>query len=281
VIAFSTNKDSTLKNSVKKSQASTEAVQAEITLYTYATSPFGAKTYFYLIYKRLPFKLVYVHPIKRSEISFTKQSIIPVLKIDNEWRLESSDHGHWLDEMFPTRGILGETEQERQTLIALEAKISSILMPCIFRSMAQRKNLMEQLREGWNLGSIMHQTSKTPAILVPIWPFLIRRVQFLKQAAFSYAPDASRETFQQMVFTEFERLIGDGPFIGGRASISQADLTAYSAVYVSSAVPLTGAPRFLERPALEQWARRVEARLPESFTPRLFSKAPDRVAMQR
>ncbi len=247
--------------------------QPEITLYIYASSPFAAKTYFYLIYKRLKFKVVYVHPLKRTEIAFTNQAIIPVLKIGEEWRLESSDHGQWLEERFPEYTILGETEQERKSLIALEAEISGILMPAAFRSMAQPRTFMEQMREGWNLGRIMHQTSKTPLALVPIWPLLIRRAPFLKHAAFMFAPDLTGEAFQEKVLNEMERLIGEGPFFGGHDRISQADLTAYSAVYISNQIPLTGAPRFFERSIIQRWVKAVETQLPETFHTRLFPHA--------
>jgi hypothetical protein len=179
--------------------------------------------------------------------------------------------------MFPEHGFLGESTSERQALIDLEAKVSRMLMPAIFRSMAQQRNSSEQLLEGWNLGRIMHQTFITPGVLVPIWPLLIRRVQFLKDAAFSFAPNLSQLEFQNFVLVELEKLIDQGRFIGGRTQISQADLTAYAAIYISASVPLTGSPPYLQMLKIKAWTQRLEEKLPASFQTFLFPKAPNRV----
>jgi glutathione S-transferase len=251
--------------------------QPKITLYTYASSPFGAKTYFYLIYKRLDFDIVCIHPIKRTEIAFTGQGLIPVLKIGDEWRIESSDHGPWLDDLFPDHKLLGETAAEQEAVIALEKQVSLLMMTTAFRSMGQPRSFWEQMREGWNLGRIMHQTSKTPLALVPIWPFLIRRAPFLKHASFMLQPNMGAREYQDWAVQELARYIGDGLFIGGREALSQADLTAYAALYISNAVPLTGAPDYMQNPTIKAWAGRVEAALPDTLSPKLFGHALDRI----
>jgi glutathione S-transferase len=251
--------------------------QPPITLYTYASSPFAAKTYFYLVYKRLDFELVYVHPLKRNEIAFTNQGLIPVLKIGDEWRIESSEHGAWLDELFPQGPLLGHSAGERAALITLEKDVSLLMMTTAFRSMGQPRSFWEQLREGWNLGKIMRKTSLTPAPLVPIWPFLIRRAPFLKHASFMLQPKLGPREYQAWALDELERLIASGPYIGGREILSQADLTAYSAIYISCNVPLAGAPDYLARPIIKAWVETVEAQLPDNLSPKLFLHARDRV----
>lgn len=55
--------------------------QESVRLFTYANSPFGAKVYWALQFKRAAFELTYVNPLTRKEIAFTKQGVVPVLEI--------------------------------------------------------------------------------------------------------------------------------------------------------------------------------------------------------
>jgi len=76
----------------------------EIKLYGYANSPFVRKTTCFLFYKGLDFTHIPVDPIKpKKTIAFTHKSQVPVLQIGEDWKLESSDHAYWLDEMFPEK----------------------------------------------------------------------------------------------------------------------------------------------------------------------------------
>ena len=75
--------------------------QTPIRLYSYPTSPYTQKVGRYLNYKKLDFELVGVNPITSAEIAFAGQKRVPVLNVGDEWRLESSELGLWLEERYP------------------------------------------------------------------------------------------------------------------------------------------------------------------------------------
>jgi len=105
-----------------------------VTLYTYALSPYGMKVYWALIYKKIPFKLQYVSPRNQNEIAFTNQRVIPVLKVDDEWRLDSGPICQWLDELFPERPIAGSNEAEKQAITEADEWVTRNVIALSFRS---------------------------------------------------------------------------------------------------------------------------------------------------
>lgn len=76
----------------------------DVKRYGYATSLYVRKTVCFLYYKGIDFTCVPVSPIDpHATIGHTNSSQVPVLEIDGEWRHESSEHGFWLDELFPEK----------------------------------------------------------------------------------------------------------------------------------------------------------------------------------
>ncbi len=86
----------------------------DIKLYGYSTSPYVRKVGCCLHYKELSFEFVPVNPTDPREIAFTGQTQVPVLKIDDEWRSDSTPLAMWLDELFPEKPLLGNTQKERK-----------------------------------------------------------------------------------------------------------------------------------------------------------------------
>ena len=66
-----------------------------ITLYTYALSPFGMKVYWALVLKKLPFSLVFVSPGEPVEIAFTGQRLVPVVTVGDQWKQDSTPIVQW------------------------------------------------------------------------------------------------------------------------------------------------------------------------------------------
>ena len=78
----------------------------DIKLYGYATSPYVRKVGCFLYYKGVDFTHVPVNPINpRETLGHTGGNSVPVLEVDGECRRESSQLGHWLDELFPEKPI--------------------------------------------------------------------------------------------------------------------------------------------------------------------------------
>ena len=91
-----------------------------IKLLSFPTSPFGWKVGCYLAYKNLNYEFVGVSPITFKQVAFTNKKQVPVLSIDDEWRLESSDIGIWLNEKFPEKNILGNTAEEKDLILSID-----------------------------------------------------------------------------------------------------------------------------------------------------------------
>ena len=72
----------------------------EVTLHTFATSPYGLKVQAYLAYKRIPYETVYADPFRLKRVLPVGKTV-PVLTIDGESRSDSQEIARWLDERFP------------------------------------------------------------------------------------------------------------------------------------------------------------------------------------
>ena len=131
----------------------------EVKLYTYALSPFGMKVYWALVYKRIPFEIVYVHPRDQREIAFTLQNVIPVLEVGDDWKLNSADICIWLDELFPEHQISGKTGPSREAILAADEWVTANIIALVFRSIIDREESRNTFHNGRVLGRTMRQTS--------------------------------------------------------------------------------------------------------------------------
>ena len=87
-----------------------------ISLYGYPTSPYVMKVACFLRFKQLPFKYIPVNPVSPIAIKFTKQRQVPILRIGEEWRKDSTPLGIWLNDRFPEMNILGNSESSQQKI---------------------------------------------------------------------------------------------------------------------------------------------------------------------
>jgi glutathione S-transferase len=94
--------------------------QESIRLFTYPNSPFGAKVYWALQFKGVKFDLSYVNGFTFKEIDFTKQKVLPVLRIGDAWVQDSRENCLRLEEIYPELPFAGNTDQEREAIIAAD-----------------------------------------------------------------------------------------------------------------------------------------------------------------
>lgn len=201
-----------------------------ITLYAFVTSPFAAKVKCYLDYKQLAYEMVYVDPLTAREVAFTEQRRIPVLQIDEEWRRDSSEIGVWLDERFPERPILGASSADRAQILELDDWVSNSLIPAVFRQSVEWGSVADGFRNGWRLSRALNATKPLPVWARIAWPLLIRRAAFIHRIVRRQKKRFGEESHGEMwqrILAEFVQHLGEGPFLGGRAAPSLADLSAY------------------------------------------------------
>ena len=121
-------------------------------------------------YKKLDFELVGVNPITSAEIAFTGQKRVPVLKIGDEWRLESSELGLWLEELYPAIPIMPADEAARAEVLAVDQWVSESLIPTIFRRAVEWENPIYSIQNGWKLARAVHNASPLPWYARVLWP---------------------------------------------------------------------------------------------------------------
>jgi glutathione S-transferase len=232
--------------------------QTPIRLFAYPTSPFAQKVGCYLKYKKLDFELVGVNPITAAEIGFTGQRRVPVLMIGDEWRLESSELGLWLEELYPEIPLMPADETARAQVLAVDQWISESLIPTIFRRAIEWENPIYSIRNGWKLARAVHDASPLP------W-----YARVLLDLTESLADRTAR------MQSEFAEHLGGGPFFASQSKPTLADLSAYPVVVSGHLMGMKLVRSLTDDPVLASWSRRVQ-----SFLPNNPLLVPDRLLMR-
>lgn len=196
----------------------------QITLYNFATSPYGAKVEAYLGYKALEYKLIHINPLKtKEELPFGHT--VPVLEIDGEFKNESSEIGIWLDEMLPQNKRLIDPDFKEEILEA-DRWVSENLIPLIFYSVYPRLNfdLFNNCIRCIGLARQVNKDTKL-GLMKYLWPLLINQAPFIKSLIKRFKGLSFQEA-KVRVFDEFEQLISSTGFIVRTKSPSLADLSA-------------------------------------------------------
>ena len=246
-------------------------VPAPITLYNYAASPYGARVYWTLVFKRLPFRMVYVNPFTRREIGFSKQRVVPVLRVGDAWRQDSTPICTWLEELCPSPPVLGADAGERERILAIDRWVSERFIALSFRHHVDSGGrIVEWLRNGQRMGAVNHETCRGfPRPVVWVWPLLLRNAAFVRKGARHHARHATLREANAAVREELLRQVAAGPFLGGLSEPSLADLAAYGQLVKLHAAGLEGYPDFAADPPVAAWIRRLESRLPVAPEPPL------------
>lgn len=237
-----------------------------VQLYGYATSPFVVKVGAFLKYKQIPFEFVPVNPVSPGAQlkHFPGQRKVPVLKIDDEWRADSTPLGIWLDDVFPERPILGKTPEDTEQILKIDQWVNDQLLMGRFRQAIEWENPKNAIRNGWKLSRILHASTPIPFILRKAWPLIIKRVGFVRRFGNSVDRAEPLPEMRERQRREFLQHLGGGPFLGGRDRVSLADLSAYITIVMPHLTGMHGGSDFLEDPDILAWCRRVQERLPEN-----------------
>ena len=228
----------------------------KVTLYGYPTSPYVIKVGCFLKYKKIPFEYVPVNPVSPIEIKFTGQRQVPVLKIDQEWRKDSTHLGIWLDEIFPEKPLLGINQSDTNTILLIDKWVSDNLILGKFRAAVEWENTWDALRNGWLLSRAVNHGTKIP--------FFVKRAKFIGDMILHLNTKESISAMRLRLCDEFIQHLRSGPFLGGRQQISLADLSAYMTIISSHLMGMHGESPFLKDPQIVDWCRRVQAELPNN-----------------
>ncbi len=237
-----------------------------ITLYGYVTSPFVRKVSAYLYYKEIEFDFVHVSPVEPYKtIGFTEATQVPVLKIDDEWRTDSSKLGVWLDELFPDKPLLGETVNDRTKIQEIDDWVSDQFIPgMVFRGAIEGEVNDAFNKRAWRLAEIVSDGAEMPEEIQKAWPQLLRKAPFIQEMVKQLDCNEPIEAMQMRLFLELVGHLGEGPFLGGMEKPSLADFAVYPQITFPYQVGLMNSLPPLEHPTVGAWLRRMANILPKN-----------------
>ena len=238
---------------------------ANVKLYGYATSPYVRKTGCFLYYKGIDFTHVPVNPLKpAATIGHTNGTQVPVLEVDGEWRRESSDHAHWLDELFPDKPLYPIAH--RETIDEIDRWISDTYLPSLFRAAIDQGYNTQFLRRAWRLAALVNADTPLPLPVRLIWPLGLKRAPFIQHMARHMDLTESYEDMRVRLFSELVGHIGDGPFMGGLDQPTMLDFAVFPQLVFGYMFGLEEQLSAASYPVLKDWLARVSKHLPENPT---------------
>ena len=243
-----------------------------ITLYTYALSPFGMKVYWALVYKRLPFNIVYVNPLDQREIAFSEQRTVPVLKIGEEWRRDSGPLCEWLESEFPSPTFDGAPPEERAAVREADRWVTENVIALNFKLAVDEQHRGIAFRNGRKLARIMRRTSGgIPWWSEFVWAQSLRRAKFIHRAADLLDSNLSAGQHRQRILEEIERRVSGDGYIAQTAHPSYADLALFAQLACASDIGLEGQLNAHTSPALTAYCLQLATALPDHPTPPLIT----------
>ncbi len=233
-------------------------------LYSYLLSPFAAKVHCFLQYKGLPLETFFVDPRRvREELPLGRQ--IPVLRIGEELRNDSTPIGLWIDERFPEPPrLLPREPTARQSVREIDRWVTQRLIPLAFRTMlAVGAPLLVRIRNHRRGARALHATvpAGLPLPLRMLYPLIVSWPGFIRRQLALAEPERSLPELQAAVCAEMRAHLEGGPFLGGWSEPSLADLAAHPQLALPYRAGHAGAERLLEDDVLASWLERVEGRL--------------------
>ena len=237
---------------------------ADIKLYGYATSPYVRKVGCCLYYKELPFEFVPVNPLNSSQIRFTRQTQVPVLEIDGEWRLDSTPLAIWLDEIFPEQPLLGRNSGEREKILSVDQWVSESLIVSGFKTVYETPMNPRLRAMAWRMASIVSSQTPLSDEVRNAWPRLLQTASFIKHIVRCSDATESAKAMRDRVGLELVEHFGGGPYFGGRLEPSLLDFAIFPQIVFAYMVGIEDELAVAQIPELREWLQRVARHLPEN-----------------
>eukprot|EP00258_Populus_trichocarpa_P040520 XP_024456539.1 prostaglandin E synthase 2 isoform X3 [Populus trichocarpa] len=98
---------------------------------------YSAKLSAFLDYYNIPYKVVEVNPINKKEIKWSDYKKVPILKIDGEQMVDSSDIVDKLFQRIHPDNSVTDSDEERQWRGWVDNHLVHVLSPNIYRSVSE------------------------------------------------------------------------------------------------------------------------------------------------
>ncbi|XP_021909086.1 prostaglandin E synthase 2 isoform X2 [Carica papaya] len=132
-----------------------ELVPKDVVLYQYEACPFCNKVKAFLDYYDIPYKVVEVNPLSKKEIKWSDYKKVPILMVDGEQLVDSSDIIDKLNQkIFPEKSVdsaLDENE-ERKWRRWVDNHLVHVLSPNIYRNTSEALESFDYITSNGNFG---------------------------------------------------------------------------------------------------------------------------------
>ncbi|GAB4845310.1 hypothetical protein Ancab_038719 [Ancistrocladus abbreviatus] len=140
-----------------KEQLPPELVPKDVVLYQYEACPFCNKVKAFLDYYGIPYKVVEVNPLSKKEIKWSDYKKVPILMVDGEQLVDSSDIIDKLsDKLVQQRSAHSDkttnNEEEEKWRKWVDNHLVHILSPNIYRSTAEALESFDYITSNGNFG---------------------------------------------------------------------------------------------------------------------------------
>jgi len=226
----------------------------DVKLYTYALSPYGMKVYWALVFKGIRFSIDYVNPATKASIAFTNHKVVPVVQIDDEWRLDSGPICCWLDERFSDRPVAGADRDEKEAIAAADQWVSDNVIGLSFRSIIDDESFFSAFRNGRILANTMRKTTQgIPWWAQFVWYKRMRNTQFLVSDANKVNRSVSMAECRAGIVEQLDAKLQKTGYVAGTNSPSYADLSIFAQLMCNTTLGFEGALLAKSSPLIEEF----------------------------
>ncbi|CAL5362670.1 prostaglandin E synthase 2-like isoform X1 [Camellia sinensis] len=132
-----------------------ELVPKEVVLYQYEACPFCNKVKAFLDYYDLPYKVVEVNPLSKKEIKWSDYKKVPILMVDGEQLVDSSDIIDKLgSKILPEKSIdsVPNDDEEKKWRRWVDNHLVHVLSPNIYRNTSEALESFDYITSNGNFG---------------------------------------------------------------------------------------------------------------------------------
>ncbi|KAJ8439810.1 hypothetical protein Cgig2_029070 [Carnegiea gigantea] len=135
----------------------------DVVLYQYEACPFCNKVKAFLDYYDIPYKVVEVNPISKNEIKWSDYKKVPILTVDGEQLVNSSDI---IDTLFKrmqsevSKDSTFDADEEKKWLGWVDGHLVHVLSPNIYRSASEALESFDYITSHGNFSFMERATAK-------------------------------------------------------------------------------------------------------------------------
>ncbi|XP_074279103.1 uncharacterized protein LOC141604585 [Silene latifolia] len=227
----------------------------DVVLYQYEACPFCNKVKAFLDYFNIPYKVVEVHPFSKKEIKWSEYKKVPILTVEGQPLVNSSDIISTLFKRMHSEESTGSTitsEEEKIWLEWVDSHLVHVLSPNIYRSTSEALESFDYITTNGNFGYMERMVAKYAGATAMYF--------VAKKLKKKYNITDERGALYQAAETWVDAL-KDRPFLGG-SKPNLADLAVFGVLrpirYLQSGKDM------MEKTRIGDWYSRMEEMVGES-----------------